>query len=607
MAIDTVPFESLAALKAEHGRLLRASSGSSQSVDEQANLPDAIVTLLAKARATGTRLDTAVDREAAQSILDYWTAKLFTLPSGVSAASSLPSLIQGVAPGAVNLQLAEFDAKTVQQTADKAEQAFGGFSSTEKALAQRILMRLLRLPPGLHAFMPNRVAREDLMGLRPSESAARVLDVLNATGVFRESDGGVELRYEALGRVWPRFAGWLEKRKAFREAVQYWVRHKGESGEKAALLSGDLLREVEKYHDLSSYEELYIDASRRLENDRARNDRIWKWVFAGLAATALIGWAIAVFQLRRANEQTRIAKQQTVLAEQEKTNAERATAIAVAAANLAEQRGKELTQANSGLVKKQAFSALIPMARALTEISVRSEPQARRIARERLQQMITAYQGNAELGPILQKIAGLKTIAEGKEATPDERRTAQYAIMTQGRQLRKVALQAAPQEVTEMLRAERKAAFGMAEYCTKEIVSIYSKQPYKEADAFVAEFWLLYWGDLAFVEGPEVEKAMVQFGRKLQEIDKKFQAQAPADLKKRAASAKEKALTPRQQNQIIQQTIDDPRNKLTSADHAKMVGSDDVAALRKLLNALEAALTKELSQPVDFKPPVMGY
>ena len=39
--------------------------------------------------------------------------------------------------------------------------------------------------------------------------------------------------------------------------------------------------------------------------------------------------------------------------------------------------------------------------------------------------------------------------------------------------------------------------------------------PLHEVDAYIKEFWRLYWGPLGMVEGPEVETAMVKFGNAL--------------------------------------------------------------------------------------------
>src|SRR5262249_18800254 len=144
---STTPFDSLADLRAEHLRLLKQSKESAaQSDPGAAELATAVVEFLARTQATGKRLDTPSDREAAQSILDYWTATLFTLPGGVSARSTLPALIPGTSEDAVNLRLADFDTDKVLSVATAASQWLAALPPEDQALVRRILMRLVVLP-----------------------------------------------------------------------------------------------------------------------------------------------------------------------------------------------------------------------------------------------------------------------------------------------------------------------------------------------------------------------------------------------------------------------------------------------------------------------------
>lgn len=68
------PFGSLADLRREHGELLRAT----QQHPKEAGQEERITAFLHRARATGERIDEPADRDAAQGILDYWTATLLT-------------------------------------------------------------------------------------------------------------------------------------------------------------------------------------------------------------------------------------------------------------------------------------------------------------------------------------------------------------------------------------------------------------------------------------------------------------------------------------------------------------------------------------------------
>jgi hypothetical protein len=70
------PFPSLSALRAEHVHLLGAARR------EDPGWRGQVRTLLKRGRATGGFLDNLEDRNTAQSLLDYWTATLYTRPDG---------------------------------------------------------------------------------------------------------------------------------------------------------------------------------------------------------------------------------------------------------------------------------------------------------------------------------------------------------------------------------------------------------------------------------------------------------------------------------------------------------------------------------------------
>lgn len=61
----------------------------------------------------------------------------------------------------------------------------------------------------------------------------------------------------------------------------------------------------------------------------------------------------------------------------------------------------------------------------------------------------------------------------------------------------------------------RNEAFGLAKK-TASTIATSSDLTSSETKEAVASFWKLYWGELASVEGPAVEGAMVDFGRSLQ-------------------------------------------------------------------------------------------
>jgi energy-coupling factor transporter ATP-binding protein EcfA2 len=98
-ATGAAPFPSLDAMRAEHNELLRlARTGANPS-----GVRRWIRSFLARGGAAGAYLDASADRLAAQSLLDYWTATLFTLPG-----DDAPNDPQSRVPQVATL-LADFD------------------------------------------------------------------------------------------------------------------------------------------------------------------------------------------------------------------------------------------------------------------------------------------------------------------------------------------------------------------------------------------------------------------------------------------------------------------------------------------------------------------
>jgi tetratricopeptide (TPR) repeat protein len=82
------PFESLTQLRIEHVQLMRAARRDSR--DEE--LIGRVRRFSNRARATGARLDSSADREAAQDIISYWTSYLFTVGDRETLSAAPPVL-----------------------------------------------------------------------------------------------------------------------------------------------------------------------------------------------------------------------------------------------------------------------------------------------------------------------------------------------------------------------------------------------------------------------------------------------------------------------------------------------------------------------------------
>src|SRR5687768_10511915 len=107
---DAAPFPSLAALRAAHADLLRGVPPEGPDAAGAARVVD----FLTRGAATGRLLDAPTDRAAAQGLLDYWAATLYTRPRSLAARAG------GVASPAVpvvDTLLADFDTASVGQVA----------------------------------------------------------------------------------------------------------------------------------------------------------------------------------------------------------------------------------------------------------------------------------------------------------------------------------------------------------------------------------------------------------------------------------------------------------------------------------------------------------
>src|SRR5262245_7350219 len=88
VATESDPFISLVQLQREHVALIRTL----KTIVEKREQIERIKRFLTRAQATGKRIDGLSDRDAAQSILDYWVATLIGSLEYREAVSSPPAL-----------------------------------------------------------------------------------------------------------------------------------------------------------------------------------------------------------------------------------------------------------------------------------------------------------------------------------------------------------------------------------------------------------------------------------------------------------------------------------------------------------------------------------
>jgi hypothetical protein len=543
------PFESLADLRTEHLRLLRQTRAAGGVAAVRAEV-DAF---LDRAQAVGARLDAPADREAAQGILDYWTAALLTAVGG-GPPSEQPRLTPPRG-------LAEFDAATAGRVAEAAERAVAAMTPAEQELARRLLLRLVELAPEGRAFNPLRVPRPQLESVGDPAQVGPVLGALERADVFRvgrEADGPVyALRSEALTRIWPRYAAWLDKRARFRDQVRYWEKNRERTDQgRAALISGPLLSDALAYHDLHGTEKEYLNRSRDRE---ARQKRVWQALFAAallLSLVAVIGWVVAATQRRKAVREAEAADGARLLESEARGKAEQAQ-------REVEKIGYALAVQHESRLKRDVVTNLVGLLQSLSrDIWAGDNDAERALSRRRWADLmaqgaqlipdlgraetdaarLAAQAGPAPdepLAPTLQRLYDeLRAVyAEfgkpGANVAPSELRARSYTALQMGQQVKARVVRSSDRVAVSELERMRAATFNFVQVCATQIVQYLDDGNYEAALPFIREFWILFWGEMGILEGDQVRRAMSTFGEQLGRVDQVVQTRLPQDVKDR--------------------------------------------------------------------------
>lgn len=208
----------------------------------------------------------------------------------------------------------------------RAEHVYSTFSFAERAIAQRLFMRLVEPGEGTEDSR-RRAALDELItpgsDSQPTEHVLHALAdarLVTTSGDLRTGESWVELAHEALVRNWPRLRAWLdENRAALRiqrqvmEGAREWQRLGREDD---ALMRGARLAEAAEWRaeheaELNELERKFLDASVALqERERLAIRRRRQLVFAALAAGLLVALAlgsVAAAQWHQAAEQRSVA------------------------------------------------------------------------------------------------------------------------------------------------------------------------------------------------------------------------------------------------------------------------------------------------------------
>jgi WD40 repeat protein/tetratricopeptide (TPR) repeat protein len=375
----TPGFASLAELQQKHAALVKTVGR-----DILANLKQ-IEQFVRQSIATGTVLDAPTDREAAQSLIIFWTARL---------KSALRDPVRDDSPDQVleveDTLLAEFSsAALVAAVIVPADEWLNRQSPTDQTLARRLVLRLVGLrEDGSFDVLPS--ASGICEDLAPQDQARRVLAELVRLGVVRRtrSPSGHEeitLRSAELIKRWPRLQEWMAERKRFRQKAKEWALRRAEKAadptkqsfmrraEEAfqvtvhkvgawieahwrALLVFFKLRgitedfltqgeyeEAETYRDKNAVEFRLIYQKRQLDKERAERRQVRAFAFAvaaiafaALSSVAIWGW----IEASKAREEERKAKERESEARKQEENAKMDATLKIASWQV--ERGDQL-------------------------------------------------------------------------------------------------------------------------------------------------------------------------------------------------------------------------------------------------------------------------
>ena len=307
------PVAGLPELRSRHSTLLQRQENRERQLRPS---PEEILGFLETARRLGRMLSDFDQRETAQGIMDYWTAKLLSqVPQAAdrmqsfylddfdeSNAGSEPTEAEAasVAPAAVAL-------------AAKGDEILKTASSKDCDLLRKLMLRLFRLKEkSIEVYSVPLLASDPVL---KDPDAQRLLNQIADAGLVCPLSSVTDSPSYQLGSPrllfdWEQLKKLTTERRGFRELARGW--DKGGRQAAALLHGGHLLRKAEDYSDLDDIETAFLAGSRRHKENQ------WKVALAivlGVVCVIVMIFVQKNRQLKAANDQLQA----------EKRNAESAT------------------------------------------------------------------------------------------------------------------------------------------------------------------------------------------------------------------------------------------------------------------------------------------
>jgi hypothetical protein len=289
MTASESQFSSLDELRKQSDLLVEApskdsSDGGAPSVTLKL---ESVNDFIRKAAATGRILDSPSDRREAQSLIDYWIARVHAIPRR-GQIREMRSHLEGAV-------LEPFDSEIVESAITDSGIVLGSLDKEQVKLARRILLGLMKLPANDAAAQCVAVQRSDLHQLGSPDQIDNIVRKFSASGavaVRRSSgekldatstpapDDRIAIKYESLIRKWRWLEELVAERKNFREMAELWQRS-NRSDE--ALIGVGLTRQFRSFGDLNQLEQDFV----------ARSNKIsvrWQLLVFGSLALALLSF-----------------------------------------------------------------------------------------------------------------------------------------------------------------------------------------------------------------------------------------------------------------------------------------------------------------------------
>jgi hypothetical protein len=455
----------------------------------------------------------------------------------------------------------------------------------DRQVARLVFLELVRPAVGVEVVR-RRVRREALRQLAAAGTVDAVLERLVAAGLLRRTPGAdadddrFEVAHEALTRNWPLLAGWLDEARresATRLQLESTARLWLESGrQRGYLLSGAALADAMRYRNSGPEVRELIDASEAAQRHWYRM-AIYAVVgvavlLAVLAVMAGIGW------WRQYSTDKELIEAENKL-DQEKE-----------ASRLAEEasRARAFEQLREEDQRQAVLTAAVQFIRALGELETTRNAADQRLAVARLEGL--ADTTDQELIDYFKRHnVDLRAMIESFRARPDQ--SPEHNALQFGHMMREELIKEKDPLIINRLTAMRQVTYRMVRTCAEQIVNLIGKS-YSDAQPYILEFWVLYWGEMGLVEDTKVARAMVDFGNQLKKIDEHMTEKLPAETQKKLKTA-----------ELYRHPVHEVAS-LVKSDGADNKLADLVKELGNLQRALSMALDDELHQPINPDTPL---